>query len=1681
MPEQNYSSWCFGCMRRLPEPDGVCPHCGWDNKNRCNEENQLNQQVLKNQYLVGRALGGGGFGITYIGLDINLELRVAIKEYFPRNYAYRDSDTRTVRPYSQSADDFHHHGSRTLQEGRMLARMDRIPSVVNIHNVFEQNGTIYIVMEYVEGVSLQSLLKKNGPMGWKKALDTLYPVMDALEKVHRAGIIHRDISPDNIMLRADTGEPVLLDFGAARTTLEAKEGASVVLKPGFAPPEQHSSASSQDGRVDEYALCATLYCLITGKKPLSGDQRLLKIGELTPPSGLGAQIPAEVEQVLLKGMSIVADDRYPDMAALRDAFKIAESASYNATVAVSEDEEVERRVRERLEEERRQAAARAGTKRLRRIVALICAVALIAAGIHWWPEIDSRFIHKPTPSPIPTATPVPATATPEPATATPVPATATPEPVTATPVPVTATPEPVTATPEPATATPVPVTATPVPATATPEPATAMPEAQGMTAAELSELANQYYKGEKVKQDFQKAYEYATAAAEMGDVAAMNLLGILYMNGTGVEQDAEKAIEYFQRAADNGGPGSLMNVASMYENGRGVEKDESMAAAYYQLAADQGVPNAMYVVGGMYEVGRGVEMDTAKAREYYQKAADQGHEEAKQALERLSGEIADSWEAILAAIDDGSAAQKYAVGDFKPLDLGEFGVVNMQLAGFDLDECADGSGRAATTWIAREMLAEGQVMRKAWGAWRGSGWEKSDLRWWLQKTLLPALPQALRDRLVVVEKQQECVDKDMNPFTQTTQDSLWIPSYPEVFGNESLYYDLFQNSMANRVRTQAGHAGTWWLRSDYRGGAYTVSMMGASSNDSVRNENGVVLGFCLGPASAPTASPTPTATPAPTATPTPVPTATPGTALQGSEISDSWEQIIAHIDDGSAKERYAVGDYKPLDLGQYGVINMQLAGFDLDECADGSGRAATTWIAMELLAEKHVMNEQSTTDGDWMFSKMRKWLQNEVQNAIPEGVRNRLVSVNKESQGTYRSHTTEDSVWIPDREEVIGNRSLYYALYQDRQENLVKKINGSADWWWMRSVYKGLFRLVDGSGNSNYGSASYSGGVVLGFCLGGASPDALAALGDQYYSGDSVAQDYKKAAEYYQSAADRGNAWAQYRLGYMYSHGYGVAQDDGMAAKYFQLAADQGSAMAQNNLASMYYSGRGVQKDVEKAREYFQMAADQGEKIAQYNLGKMYEKGLGVDVDAQKAKKYYQLAADQGYEKAQEALERLSAVEVQTGEISDSWEEIIAHIDDGSAQQRYAVGAYKPLDLGKYGVVNMQLAGFNLDERADGKGKAPTTWIAKELLAETHVMNEEWTTEGGWRDSSLRQWLQTEVLNAIPESVRNRLVFVKKTQWDDQASANQTTEDSVWIPDASELYGRTSLYYELYSDLSENRVKTLYGSAAWWWLRSANGYNFFRRVNTDGSYDDNYAYSIGGVAIGFCLGGAPAAAAKATSTGTVKPERQTGEISDSWEQIIAHIDDGSAEKRYAVRAYKPLDLGQYGVVNMQLAGFKLDDRADGKGKATTTWIAKELLAETHVMNKTGTSKGGWKDSDLRQWLQSEVWAVIPASVRNRMVVVKKTQWDNRENADQTTEDGVWIPDKSEVFGKNSLYYELYIDMDKKRIKELKGSAAWWWLRSAGGGDDFSGVRSDGGYDYYNFAGDSGGVVLGFCL
>ena len=323
-------------MKELPSEDAVCPFCGHDNRLRGNGLGFLRSCVLGGQYLTGKVLGRGGFGITYLGLDLFLNRKVAIKEYFPEGIVHRNPETQQVLPFDGSMEEEFEKGRRrALREARIAVQLEDIPNTVRIYSVLEANNTVYIVMEYIDGITLTAYVQKSGgKLPWIRTWPLIEPVLDTLSKVHARGIVHRDISPDNIMLRYPDATPVLLDFGTARSFTSGNTEHSVSLRLGFSPMEMYTSSGAIDQRSDEYAAMATMYYMLTGKKPESPLNVAAGIGTVEPPSGLGSDIPTgkgSAEAVLLKGLSCRMEDRYPTVRDLRQAF--CQSLEQGATLA----------------------------------------------------------------------------------------------------------------------------------------------------------------------------------------------------------------------------------------------------------------------------------------------------------------------------------------------------------------------------------------------------------------------------------------------------------------------------------------------------------------------------------------------------------------------------------------------------------------------------------------------------------------------------------------------------------------------------------------------------------------------------------------------------------------------------------------------------------------------------------------------------------------------------------------------------------------------------------------------------------------------------------------------------------------------------------------------------------------------------------------------------------------------------------------------------------------------------------------------------------------------------------------------------------------------------------------------------------------------------------------------------
>ena len=269
---------------------------------------------LIGRYTIEKVLGQGGFGITYLGIDELHEKKVAIKEFFPqgivtRNIEYEDAVTVT---FVGEKDNYNKGKEKFLKEARIMARFSKDEGIVKAQDFFEINNTAYIVMEYLEGITLKQYLRENERIEPEELLELFVPLIESLDEIHSQGLIHRDISPDNIMVLLG-GKIKLMDFGAARDYTDfGEKSLSLILKPGYAPPEQYQTHGVQGPWTDIYALCATMYKCLTGENPPDAIERVMD-DNLKEISEFGIPVSKQMEETIIKGMSISARNRYQNI------------------------------------------------------------------------------------------------------------------------------------------------------------------------------------------------------------------------------------------------------------------------------------------------------------------------------------------------------------------------------------------------------------------------------------------------------------------------------------------------------------------------------------------------------------------------------------------------------------------------------------------------------------------------------------------------------------------------------------------------------------------------------------------------------------------------------------------------------------------------------------------------------------------------------------------------------------------------------------------------------------------------------------------------------------------------------------------------------------------------------------------------------------------------------------------------------------------------------------------------------------------------------------------------------------------------------------------------------------------------------------------------------------------------
>ena len=532
------------------------------------------------KYRIERVLGQGGFGITYLALQDILDRKVAIKEFFMRDFCAREGDTSSVSLGTEANREMmERYQVKFLKEARTISGLDH-PHIIRIYDIFRENNTAYYVMDYIEGESLSEMVKRRGALPENEVLHYIRAVASALKYVHRHHINHLDVKPGNIMVRRVDHRVFLLDFGLSKQYDVAGNQTSstpVGISHGYAPIEQYAPGGVREftPQTDIYALGATMYYLLTGITPPTASE--LPDTELEFPVAMSV----EVRHAILECMKLRKKDRPQDVDAFLALLPQQEQAKdeiADVHQPEGEDEvtiinaeipkkEVPEFVVEKREEKKDVPEVRSklpiNLKKL--LIGAAAAVLLVIVVVLAIPhssetaeEIYSAALEAYDERDYDTAA------------------------------------------------------------------ALYKKAAEKGNANAQCNLGYMYANGEGVEQDDAEAIRWYRKAAEAGNIAAQYNLALRYESGNGVAQDDAEAVKWYRMAAEQGDADAQYELGGKYANGEGVAQDDTQAVEWYRKAAEQDHASAQCDLGYMYETGRGVSQDHAEAAVWYRKAAERG-------------------------------------------------------------------------------------------------------------------------------------------------------------------------------------------------------------------------------------------------------------------------------------------------------------------------------------------------------------------------------------------------------------------------------------------------------------------------------------------------------------------------------------------------------------------------------------------------------------------------------------------------------------------------------------------------------------------------------------------------------------------------------------------------------------------------------------------------------------------------------------------------------------------------------------------------------------------------------------------------------------------------------------------------------------------------------------------------
>ena len=542
---------------------------------------QQDYTLQDGNYRILKVLGQGGFGITYLAIQVRLDRKVAIKEFFMKDFCERNETTSQVTlGTAGSRETVNSCRKKFLKEAKHIAKLDH-PNIIRIIDVFDENSTSYYVMEYIEGGSLSNKLGTTG-LSMSEATRYIFQVAETLKYIHKKNIAHLDIKPSNIMLNGND-EIVLIDFGVSKqydfSTGEQTSVSPVGCSSGYAPLEQYDPDGVKDfsPQTDIYSLGATYFKLLTGITPLKAS----KITKDFLQENLKAKgVPTAVISIICKSMEKLKENRFSDVCSFIEGLnsislrvddssdKKDENIAYKlyeeGTAVMPSQEEIDIWVKNIISSEYNTGRYKSAFEHFSEYAKMGNATAQYYLGKMYYEGQcvgGSRNYDKAAEWYQKSAE-------------------------------------------------------------------------QGNAAAQFS-LGYMYNKGEGVSKDYAKVVEWYLKFAEQGDPFVVHAideqLDFMY-SFIGVSQDYTKAGEEFRKSAEQGNTIAQYYLGRMYENGRGVSQDYAKAVEWYRKSAEQGNADAQYNLGIMYEYGYGVSKDYAKAAEWYRKAAKGGNMRARKIL-----------------------------------------------------------------------------------------------------------------------------------------------------------------------------------------------------------------------------------------------------------------------------------------------------------------------------------------------------------------------------------------------------------------------------------------------------------------------------------------------------------------------------------------------------------------------------------------------------------------------------------------------------------------------------------------------------------------------------------------------------------------------------------------------------------------------------------------------------------------------------------------------------------------------------------------------------------------------------------------------------------------------------------------------------------------------------------------